>query len=86
MIEHEKHLTEYILLGLGLIALVVLFVLFSHSFTYQLIIGGLICLCFVLWGVFHHKKEERLKTKVVTEYILFSALVFALIFIVLNLL
>ncbi|MBD3366139.1 hypothetical protein GF360_02220 [candidate division WWE3 bacterium] len=74
MTQHEKHIAHYSILISGLGLLGVLFILFRYNEPLQIFVGGLGCLFYILWGIFHHALEERITKLVVFEYVSFGLL------------
>ena len=77
--DDERHFTHYMVLLIGLLLFFSLFILFRYNDSIQLVIGGLGCFFYVLWGVIHHALEHRLTRLVVIEYVLFGGLMFLLL-------
>lgn len=73
------YFVEFSVIGLGFAVLLIT----SLTIYYQLLMLGFILAIYILIGLFHHKTHRDITMKVVLEYILISALVFAL-FVFLN--
>jgi hypothetical protein len=82
----DKHLIQYLLLALALIAILFPFVWLAHNFVTQTLIAGTASAVFASWGILHHINEGRVQRTVIGEYILFGIVVFFIIFTILNLL
>ena len=54
------------------------FALFAYSFdkNLQLLVLGVVLMFYIILGIIHHKVHHTLKSKIVIEYILISAIVF----------
>lgn len=78
MTEQDNHITHYFFLIAGLGLLGIFFILFRFNETLQIIIGGLGCLFYILWGIFHHALEDRVTKLVIFEYMSFGILAFLL--------
>lgn len=80
----RKHHTLLYFIEFGLIGLGFAFLLtMNMTFETQLVTLGGILAVYILIGLMHHNSHHDINTKVVLEYILVSALLFAL-FIFLN--
>jgi hypothetical protein len=73
------YLIEFLIIGLGFVILLS----FSLPFYNQLFILGLILSLYIIVGLLHHRTHHDISIAVVLEYILISALAFAL-FVFLN--
>ena len=77
--KHEKHITHYIILIMGLFLFVMMFILFRHNKPLQLAMGTASSMFYMSWGIIHHALEDRLTKFVVMEYGLFALLIFLLL-------
>ena len=75
----DAHVLHYFILLVGLIFLLILFYLFRFNLQARIIIDFVICFYYFLWGVFHHKLEDRLTNAVFAEYLSYSAFTFVLV-------
>lgn len=82
--EHDKHITHYIVLITGILVFVVLIFIFRFNRPFQLLTGLFGAVFYVSWGIIHHSLEHRLTREVVTEYLLFGVLAFIMLFFALN--
>ena len=78
MKRQDTHLTHYLILLSGLGLLGVFFILFRFNEGLQVLVGGLGCIFYILWGVFHHALEERITKLIIFEYVSFGLLAFLL--------
>ncbi|NMB69981.1 hypothetical protein GYA27_02160 [candidate division WWE3 bacterium] len=79
MNEKERHLAEYLVFGVLGIALLIAFIAFRENRGILRVISGLESLLYVLWGIIHHSREDRLSKEIVSEYILLGTFVFLLL-------
>jgi hypothetical protein len=79
MNDKERHLVEYVIFGVLGIALIISFVVFRDNRNILRVIAGLQSLLYVLWGIIHHSREDRLSKEIVSEYILLGTFVFLLL-------
>lgn len=82
--EHEKHLTHYVFLFMGLVLSVSLLIFFRFNRSAQLISGFFGAAFYVSWGIIHHALEDRLSKEIIIEYLLFGVLAFVMLFFALN--
>lgn len=73
------YLIEFGLIGGGFAILLS----FKMTFYHQIMLLSLILITYIVIGIIHHNKHHDIHPKVVLEYILVSALIFAL-FVFLN--
>lgn len=73
------YLVEFLIIGGGFALLLA----GSLTMYYQLVVLGIILFLYVTIGLYHHNKHHDITMKIVLEYILISALIFAL-FVFLN--
>ncbi len=69
-----KNIFDYILLT-GLVSAAILLILFYNgNKNYQefTIIG--LSLLYIVWGIIHHARENRLQARIILEYVLFGLL------------
>jgi len=78
MTKQDMHLTHYLILVSGFGLLGVFFILFRFNESLQILVGGLGCVFYILWGIFHHALEERITKLVIFEYAAFGLLAFLL--------
>jgi hypothetical protein len=81
MLKHHSFLyfIEFGIIGSGFAFLLA----FPLNFYHQLTVVGISLLLYIIVGLLHHRMHHDINMKVVLEYILLSALVFAL-FVFLN--
>ncbi len=79
MNDKERHLAEYLVFGVLGIALLIAFITFRENRGILRVISGLESLLYVLWGIIHHSREDRLSKEIVSEYILLGTFVFLLL-------
>lgn len=79
MNEKERHLIEYLIFSIFGISLLIAFIAFREDRSTLKIISGLGSLLYVLWGIIHHGREDRLSKEIVTEYLLLGSFVFLLL-------
>lgn len=79
MNEKERHLVEYLIFGVLGITLLIAFIAFRDNRSILRIIAGLESLLYILWGIIHHSREDRLSKEIVSEYILLGTFVFLLL-------
>ena len=78
MKRQDTHVAHYLILFGGLGLLGVFFILFRFNEVLQIFIGGLGCIFYIFWGIFHHALEERVTKLVMLEYVSFGLLAFLL--------
>jgi hypothetical protein len=83
--QKNLHLLHYLALYVGLSVILVLFIVFRHNYTTQLILAAVGSVYYMLWGIIHHVLEKRINRLLVLEYILFGLLAFVLVYTALNL-
>jgi len=79
MRDKERHLVEYLIFGALAIALLVSFIVFRDNRNILRVIAGLQSLLYILWGIIHHSREDRLSKEIVSEYVLLGTFVFLLL-------
>jgi glucose uptake protein GlcU len=79
MNEKERHLAEYLIFGVLGVALLIAFIAFRENRNILRVISGLESLLYILWGIIHHSREDRLSKEIVSEYILLGTFVFLLL-------
>lgn len=57
-------------------------VFFKANKDIQIFSSFLMCFGYIFWGILHHLSLKDLKTKIVIEYILFAAVVFVILTII----
>lgn len=77
ILQRIPHQVYYLLELLALILGFFLIFLLSPNFTLQLFVAGIMLSLYTIIGILHHKLHHALKQKVVLEYILVSAVLFA---------
>ena len=77
ILQRVPHQLYYLLELLALILGFFLVVLLSPNFTLQLLAMGIMLSLYTVIGILHHRLHHVLKTKVVVEYILVSAVLFS---------
>lgn len=77
ILQRIPHQLYYLLELLALILGFFLVFLLSPNFTLQLLAMGIILSLYTIIGIVHHRLHHVLKSKVVVEYILVSAVLFA---------
>ncbi len=68
----EKNLTSYLILFGGLILGFFFFLFFSYNRQLQLILGIIMSIYYLIWGIIHHWFKKDLTIKVFVEYFLIS--------------
>lgn len=80
----KRHHSILYFFEFGVIALgFALMLVVSMTIYYQLLLLGILLTLYILIGLFHHNSHHDITMKVVLEYILISAIIFAL-FVFLN--
>jgi len=78
MKSQDVHLAHYLILVSGLGFLGVFFILFRFNEVLQILTGGIGCVFYIIWGIFHHALEERVTKLIIFEYVSFGLLAFLL--------
>jgi hypothetical protein len=73
------HILHYIVLAIILGAGLGAFLYASPDTALQFIVGIVIAVSYVIWGLIHHAIEKDLHQKVVVEYILIAAIAIVLL-------
>lgn len=71
---------EYTFLAIGLISFVGFFWLFRFDDSKKIALLGIYALVYILWGIIHHKIDNRLSFSILAEYFLIALFVFLLVF------
>lgn len=79
MSEKEKHLIEYTAFAGACIALLGLLWEFRENNEVLRIVIGFGCALYVLWGIIHHHRENRISKEIIMEYAFFAGFVFLLL-------
>lgn len=80
MHEKERHLIEYLIFIAFGLALIVAFILMRDNRGALIVISGLGSLLYILWGIIHRIRENRLNKEIILEYVLLGSFVFLLLF------
>ena len=75
-----KKILHYLILCLVLASALFLLLIFNGSPNSQKLIVVLSCAWYVVWGHYHHSRENTLDTSVIFEYLTYSLLGGALVF------
>ena len=75
---------EYTVLVIGILVFILLLWVYRGSRPLEILTTGLGALFYFLWGIVHHKLEDRLTLSIATEYLLISLFVFLLVLTVLG--
>ncbi len=77
-----KHLNYYLfLLAIFAVGLLLSVLVYPNIFL-QILIIVLTIIFYVVWGIWHHKKEHNLTNKIVVEYLLIGLLGISIVFFV----
>lgn len=75
----DNYLAHLGILFVGLLITAFFFNYFAFSKVAQIIIVGLGCIYYVVWGIIHHAVRNRLNRLITLEYILVSSIIFLLL-------
>ena len=75
----DKYLTHLGILFIGVLIVAFFFNYFKFNTTAQIIVAGVGCVYYIVWGVSHHAVRNRLSRLITLEYILVGSLIFLLL-------
>ncbi len=78
--QHPRHFLHLAILFGGTSVICILFYVFRHIPSYQVITALTGSIFYSAWGIIHHAIEGRLTSIIAIEYILLSLLAFVVIF------